>query len=131
MTLLAIWAAINIGIWWNRRKTAQGSRLYFWQMNALWNCINLAIAGIATTAVMLNIQHYNTDESIQTLQIRILAINILADLLYIACGFTLEHYGAKRQNDRLDGYGQAITLQGAFLLCFDSVLATALLVLVI
>ena len=128
MVVLAAWAIANICLWLHKRQTTQGSRSYFWHMNALWNLVNLTIASASSLLIMARLQAYNSDPGLQNLQIRIVAYNILADLLYIACGFALERYGKKHSKGRLDGYGQAIALQGAFLLCFDSILASCLII---
>lgn len=130
MAILTMWATVNAAYWWRSRNTAQGSRAYFWQMNALWSLVNVIAASVWIAMAMLHAQSYKSDTDLQNVLIRIFALHILANLAYIAVGLLLERRGKKNKNDRLDGYGQAIALQGAFLLCFDSTLTSALVVIV-
>jgi undecaprenyl pyrophosphate phosphatase UppP len=128
MLTLGSWAAVNIYFWYKNRNTAKDSTHYFWQMNGLWNVINLSIAMVSTLLVSARLNAYRTDANLQDLQVKIVAFNIILDVLYIAAGFYLEHRGKTNKNERLIGYGNAIQLQGAFLFFFDSIFALALIV---
>lgn len=128
MLTLGSWAVVNIYFWYKNKDITKNSTYYFWQMNGLWNVINLSIALISTILVLVKLQSYRTDANLQELQVNIVAFNILLDILYIAAGFYLEHRGKAKKNDRLIGYGNAIQLQGAFLFFFDSVLALGLII---
>jgi hypothetical protein len=130
MVFLATWAIANIAFWYKNRRVS-GYMGYFWQMNALWNIINIIIALVATVLVLINLNSYNTSESLQLLQIRIVAINILLDLVYVGVGLFLESRGKLKTNQRMQGYGMAIQLQGAFLFFFDTIFTLALLVVII
>jgi hypothetical protein len=91
-------------------------------MNAGWNIINAGIAGIGyftqsmpnTLAGTVAEQH-----SIETL----LAVNTGLDIAYILGGLYLREKALNsEQSERLRGFGNAIMMQGAFLLLFDAAL---------
>lgn len=90
----------------------------------MWNVVNLSIAGYAlysnsTTpwetlhASEFLARHIKTE--------KILLINAGLDLGYIGAGFLLRHLSTRSVNNThlLQGYGNALILQGAFLLVFD------------
>lgn len=131
MAILGLWSIANISIWSKNKKLKASVKYYFWQMNGLWNIINLTIATVASVIVAINITSFNTNASLQSLQIRIIAATILLDLVYVAIGYYLENRGKKEANLRLQGYGESVQLQGAFLFSFDSMLALGLIVTVI
>lgn len=64
-------------------------------MNGLWNIINLIIAIVASIIVGINTANFNTNDSLQSLQIKIIAANILLDLIYVTIGLILEIRGKK------------------------------------
>jgi hypothetical protein len=128
MVVLSAWAITNIILGVLKRKTSIGSTKYYWEMNALWNSINFTIALIASAIAGLKYDTYTTDTALQSLQIKIVAVNILLDIAYITIGLWLEARGKKQQNHRFIGYGNSIQLQGAFLFFFDSALALALII---
>ena len=128
MAVLGGWAIANIVLGLTKRRSSDGSTKYYWEMNALWNSINLAIAIIASAIAGIKYSAYSTDSALQRLQIIIVAVNILLDIVYIAVGLWMEHKGKKRQSLKLIGYGNAIQLQGAFLFFFDSILALTLII---
>lgn len=131
MAVLSFWSVTNIYLWRKNKRQKASLKYYFWQMNGLWNIINLIIAVVASVIISANITSFNTNTSLQSLQIKIIAANILLDLFYIAIGLIFELRGKKNTNIRLRGYGESIQLQGAFLFCFDSMLALGLIVTVI
>ena len=131
MAVLSFWSVTNIYLWRKNKSQKASLKYYFWQMNGLWNIINLIIAVVASVIISANITSFNTNTSLQSLQIKIIAANILLDLFYVAIGLILELRGKKNTNIRLRGYGESIQLQGAFLFCFDSMLALGLIVTVI
>lgn len=131
MGVLSFWSITNIYLWRKNKSQKASLKYYFWQMNGLWNIINLIIAVAASIIVGINITNFNTNDSLQSLQIKIIAANILLDLIYVTIGLILEIRGKKNINLRLRGYGESIQLQGAFLFCFDSMLALGLIVTVI
>ena len=131
MGVLSFWSITNIYLWRKNKSQKASLKYYFWQMNGLWNIINLIIAIVASIIVGINTANFNTNDSLQSLQIKIIAANILLDLIYVTIGLILEIRGKKNINLRLRGYGESIQLQGAFLFCFDSMLALGLIITVI
>ncbi len=122
MQVLGTWALANIIIGGITSTQAEGENAAFWQMNAGWNIVNASIAGFGFyTQSMPNTLSGTIAEqhSIETL----LAVNAGLDLAYIVGGFYLrEKAKTSDQALRLRGFGNAIILQGAFLLLFDAAL---------
>lgn len=126
MYTLGGWAVANIGIGLALRGSSEGDTRYFHEMNALWNGVNLAIAGIgyysitrqdpASWELAASFQKHHGFE-------KILLFNAGLDIGYIAGGLYLTER-AKRpgvNQDRLRGFGKSIILQGGFLFVFDLV----------
>lgn len=122
MQTLGLWALSNIAIGSIASFSTSGEKQAFWQMNAGWNIVNAGIAGMgyfsqtipATLSATIQEQH-----SIET----ILAVNAGLDLAYIIGGFYLKERAKSSANpERLQGFGNAIILQGAFLFAFDAIL---------
>ena len=131
MGVLSFWSITNIYLWRKNNSQKASLKYYFWQINGLWNIINLIIAIVASIIVGIDTANFNTNDTLQSLQIKIIAANILLDLIYVTIGLILENRGKKNTNLRLRGYGESIQLQGAFLFCFDSMLALGLIITVI
>lgn len=127
MKVLGGWALANIAIGSVGFYKTKGATKYFHQMNIFWNVVNLGIttAGFYGAKDASNKQ-YSTEQSIseQHKTERILLINAGLDVAYMAGGWYLNRRGIIKSSDRLHGYGNAIILQGAFLLLFDSSMFT-------
>jgi len=125
MLVLGSWALANIATGGIQTFQEEGSRKFFYQMNAAWNVVNLAIAGFgyygavsADTALTLY-KSISAQQSIES----ILLFNAGLDLAYMAGGaWLIEKARGNKRHDRLKGYGQSIILQGGFLLVFDAAL---------
>lgn len=123
MKVLSGWALANIAIGSVGFYKTKGATRYFHQMNIFWNVINL---GIATAgfygAKEASNKQYSVVQSIQEQRKteKILLINAGLDVAYVAGGWYLNRRGISKSSDRLHGYGNAIILQGAFLLLFDT-----------
>ncbi|MCC8425888.1 hypothetical protein [Mucilaginibacter sp. UR6-11] len=125
MQVLGGWAVANIavgGIGWARTA---GQTRYFHQMNAIWNVANLGVAilGYASTQRDRN-RTYTARESLdeQKKLEKIFLVNGALDLVYIGSGLYVSHRGIVNNSDQSRGYGNAIIMQGAFLLLFDTVM---------
>ena len=94
-------------------------------MNVMWNVVNLglATAGYFGAKADLN-QQLSLAKSItdQHKIEQILLLNAGLDVGYMAAGLYLNERGLRKSSDRLQGYGQSLILQGAFLLVFDGAL---------
>lgn len=127
MYVLGTWALTNIATGaygWNR---FEGSEKYFYQMNLMWNVVNLSIAGYAmysfsqsdpltmTAAEMLR-DHVKKEN--------LFLINAGLDVLYMGGGFYMRHLASQghKRAEMLKGYGTSVILQGGFLMVFDLVM---------
>jgi hypothetical protein len=93
-------------------------------MNALWNGVNLAIAGLGYyTAMKSDPAAWDLASSLSSHNgfQKVLLFNAGLDVGYIMGGLYLTER-AKRpdvNSDQLKGFGRSIMLQGAFLMVFD------------
>lgn len=124
MYILGGWALANMAAGAYGWATFEGERKYFSQMNLFWNMVNLSIAGIALYSL------YSTDlitagtEEILAKHLKtekLFLINSGLDVGYMGAGFLMRHLSgrAEKRADLLRGYGNAVILQGGFLLVFD------------
>ncbi|MFW5759056.1 MAG: DUF6992 family protein [Bacteroidota bacterium] len=124
MYLLGGWALANLTLGTYGWINEKGSKMYFHQMNAAWNVVNLTIAGYAMwemsgfdlagmTADEMMKQHMRSEN--------LYLINAGLDILYVAGGAWMLHASKSNEKrpDLLKGYGRSVMLQGAFLFVFD------------
>lgn len=127
MYVLGGWALANMAAGAYGWATFEGEKKYFSQMNLFWNVVNLSIAGIALYS------NYNTDllsagaDEILTKHLkteRLFLINSGLDVGYMGAGLLMRHLssGSEKRGDLLKGYGNAVIMQGGFLLVFDMVM---------
>jgi hypothetical protein len=124
MTFLTSWAATNIAGGTTAYYLAKDPEWkYFHEMNVFWNTVNLGlgISGLmserkAKTALNLE-QSIKAQKKIE----RIFLINSGIDLLYIGGGLAMRQMQNAKNPERMRGYGNALILQGSFLLLFDGV----------
>jgi hypothetical protein len=96
-----------------------GDHTDFGLMTASWGIINAAL-GINALYFSQNQEHtYEVILRDEILFNRIIAINSALNVSYILGGLALNYLN---DSPRLNNYGNAIIIQGAFLLVFDSVL---------
>lgn len=127
MTVLGSWALGNMAVSGIGLATdPQGSTKHFHQMNLGWNAVNLVIAGFgyySTHGGEVGLSLANTIQEHEQMK-QILLFNAGLDVAYMAGGlYLLER--AKNSTDKADqwrGFGQAIIMNGGFLLAFDVVL---------
>jgi hypothetical protein len=127
MITLGSWALGNIAINGILAANASGSTRYFYQGNVYWNFVNLGLAGFAYYAsVTTDPASFTLAQSIKewySIQ-KLLLFNAGLDVAYITGGFFLKER-AKNVTNRTDmfkGFGNALILQGGFLLAFDLVM---------
>jgi hypothetical protein len=122
---LAGWSVANLAVSGIAIGQAEGSSRYFHEMNLYWNAINVGIAGIgllslrkkhsSSTVSSVVKEHYALQNS--------LLLNTGLDLAYVTSGFWLMDKSKSEidpiRNDRFRGFGQAVIVQGGFLLVFD------------
>lgn len=126
MYVLGGWAVANIGLGLGLRAGRTGEARRFHEMNAIWNTVNLGIAGFGLWSVLradpAALDAFGSLRENDGLQ-KILLLNTGLDVAYIVGGLYLKER-ARRPDadaDRLRGYGRSIVLQGGFLLAFDLV----------
>lgn len=122
MYVLGAWAGANIIQGTISASNTHGAEHYLHQMNAYWNTVNLAIAGVGLLGIRKQLQKkhsLNSNLKAQYQLEKILLFNTGLDLAYIATGFYLKERGTRLNNDRNKGYGNSLLLQGGFLLVFD------------
>jgi hypothetical protein len=122
MYVLGAWAGANIIQGTISASNTTGSEHFLHQMNAYWNTVNLAIAGVGLLGIRKQMkQKHNLNSNLRAQHKieKILLLNTGLDLAYIATGFYLKERGTRLNNDRNKGYGNSLLLQGGFLLVFD------------
>lgn len=122
MKILGAWAITNMAISPVLRNQVSGSDKYFYDMNLYWNAVNLLIAGVGYIgAVKDDPSGYSLKSSLKEQHAieKILLFNMALDVGYVVTGFYLDERGTRKNNLRLQGYGDSLKLQGAFLAVFD------------
>lgn len=122
MYVLGAWAGANIIQGTISASNTTGSEHYLHQMNAYWNTVNLAIAGVGLLGIRKQLkQKHSLGSNLreQHKLEKILLVNTGLDLAYIVTGLYLKERGLRKNNDRNKGYGNSLLLQGGFLLIFD------------
>ncbi|MEM0942082.1 MAG: hypothetical protein AAF600_20130 [Bacteroidota bacterium] len=126
MLVLGSWALANIISSPIFAGRSSGSIRAFHQMNGYWNSVNLVIAGFGYyNAFKGEANGLSLAESIleqQSIE-KILLFNAGLDLAYITGGFYLRERAKRgvKNESRLNGFGNALLLQGGFLFAFDLV----------
>lgn len=124
MVILGSWAFGNM--LWGGVAASQttGSDKAFHQMNLYWNSVNLVIAGLGYWHASKSPEAMSLWETIEAQQgiEKVLLVNAALDLGYMAGGLYLKERGLRKNNERLQGFGKSVILQGAFLLTFDAIM---------
>lgn len=123
--ILAGWSVANLTLSGIALGQANGSNKYFHEMNLYWNVINVGIAGIG----LLGLRKINESPTVSsvvkehyTLQ-KSLLLNTGLDIAYVTSGFWLLDKSKTEitqvRSESFRGFGQAVVVQGGFLLVFD------------
>ena len=123
MLILGGWAVGNIGLGLTLRANSTGETRRFHEMNAIWNVVNLGIAGFGYYAALREpgmLGAFAVLQKDHTFQ-KVLLFNAGLDVGYMLGGLYLLERGRRPEadTDQLRGYGKAVLLQGGFLLVFD------------
>ncbi len=125
MVVLGSWATANIITSALSLNTNSRDAHYFHQMNIMWNGVNLALSGLGylgavkskKTAADLSSTIKNQHKTE-----KLFLFNAGIDVGYIAAGAYLKQKSKINSNaPKLNGYGNAVILQGSFLLLFDAI----------
>ena len=125
MEVLLGWAALNIATGSVGHFTTRGEAQAFWQANAAWNVVNLAIAGMGLHGQLTALpETWDLARGLSEGQRmeKILLFNMGLDVGYVAFGGFLLERGLRQDSERLRGWGKSLLLQGGFLLLFDAAL---------
>lgn len=121
MAVLGSWAVVNLAggtVGW---AIAEDERTRnFHAGNALWNTVNLGLAagGLFRKAPTAPVDPREALKQADTLD-RVLLFNAGIDVGYTMAGFALQQWGKNREDARLQGFGDALLVQGGFLFAFD------------
>jgi hypothetical protein len=127
MIVLSSWAGANIvSSSIGYALTTSNEEKEFHLMNGSWGIINLGIAlpGLLvkkkTSATMYDLQKSQTKIE------KLFLANTILDVAYISGGFYLKEYSKNhtdiKKQERFNGFGNSIILQGAGLMVFDMVM---------
>jgi len=122
--VLGSWAAANIVQGSISATNTTGSTRYLHQMNAYWNTVNVAIAGLGLWGLRQQMkQTFGPAQMIQEQRAleKLLLLNTGLDVAYISTGLYLREKGLRLNNDRNKGFGNSLIFQGSFLLVLDLV----------
>jgi hypothetical protein len=121
MGALASWSVGNMLVGVPAARQTEDRSRAFWLANVGWNGVNLGIAGMG--AISMGARARKGDPGLEQVTLqhrklrRALAINAGLDLGYVVTGLVLQRTAERRE---LRGLGDALVLQGAFLLTFDA-----------
>jgi hypothetical protein len=130
--ILGAWAGASVvlgsGIWLLGQTTKQETIKGFGRQTAMWGAIDAAIAGAGELSRQRRRPQTLEQQAQQRMRLRrVLAINALADVAYIAGGIAVVKRDSAGTARRLNaGDGSAIVVQGAFLLALDTAFAVRL-----
>lgn len=131
MLVLAGWAILNILAGSFKLTKATRSRKFYFQMNLYWNIVNLVVAAAALYSIFS--RDPATASLLQSLKLhvwykKILYLNVGLDVAYIVMGAYLKERSrnSSPKTEQLQGWGQALVLQGLFLFLLDLVLVVLL-----
>lgn len=121
MLILLTWSVSNISYWIKNRTQSKHVSRYVVEMSGLWNIINAAIAVFA----LYTLKNQTLTTVFIDKQQSIIAWNVFADIMYVLFGYILT---LKKPSNRRKGYGIGLIVQGGFLLVFDAVFLSALVI---
>jgi hypothetical protein len=130
MLVLGGWAILNIIVGSFKLTKSTRSRKFYFQMNLYWNIVNLIIAAVALYSIISG--DPATQSLIGSLKLhiwykKVLYLNVGLDLAYIVLGAYLkERSRTSPKIEQLQGWGEAVVLQGLFLFLLDLVLVVLL-----
>lgn len=127
MYVLAGWALGNMAVGSIGFATFPDERVRFIHLgNAAWNLVNLTLATIGLISEWgkdpASFDARQSLEAVSTQQ-KVLLVNAGLDAAYLATAAFLWQRGEATADVRMVGLGQALLIQGAFLLVFDVVCA--------
>jgi hypothetical protein len=127
MTVLGAWAVANMGVGAVGFALEKDERLRgIYLGSLLWNTVNLGLALVSLISEWnVNPAAFDAKTSLinNERNEKIFWVNAGLDVAYLASAAFLWQRGDATGDQRMVGYGQALLIQGAFLLVFDAVMA--------
>ena len=123
MGVLLGWSVSNMAVGTVGRSRNEGTRRYFHEMNAAWNAVNFGIGAAGMVGALRDEPgDRSAGESLRRSHNRekLFLVNLGLNVAYVATGFGLTERGKRRDDDRLEGYGASMMVQGGFLVAFDA-----------
>lgn len=126
MVTLGAWSLGNltVGLVGDLSGDEDDAARYFHQMNWMWGAVNGVISGFGMASAFggeLETDWAKAVSKARTTEI-VFLVNGVLDLSYMAVGAWLWERGLRTEEAVLEGYGQSLVMQGAFLFVFDWVL---------
>jgi hypothetical protein len=127
--VLISWAVLNLTVGGYLTWLKRGQVEAFWHMNAAFNLVNFCIAAVmlhqTVNAAPSALGHTQTLRAVVNTH-GLMMLNIGLDVCYALTGLWMREYGRRRLNKAalLRGFGQALIVQGLFLLCLDVTFTT-------
>lgn len=124
MYILGVWAVGNLAINPILASRSSGAERHFYQMNTMWNVVNIGLAGASLWQSARGgsvsptwLAAFNEQHSIE----KIFLVNTALDVAYMAGGLYMIERGKNSLTNgpRLTGFGRGVLLQGGFLFVFD------------
>jgi hypothetical protein len=118
---LGIWSSTNIVFGLIARANSQAENLYFHEMNAGFNTVNFAIAGLGLLTLKRVEPNLEVLLNSQRKYENVYLFNAFLDVAYAFGGVAMWNSGIQQggTGSRLVGYGRSILLQGSFLFVYD------------
>jgi MFS family permease len=125
MIVLSTWGgATMIGSAIGYGLTNSHEEKQFYLMNGAWGLINLGIALPGALAKQKNSASIYEMQKTQTKMEKIFLANAMLDITYVTGGVLLKQYSYNqtdiKKQQQFNGFGNAVIIQGAGLLIFDS-----------
>ncbi len=124
MIVLGAWAVGNMGVGAVGFGLERDERARFLHLgNLVWNAVNLGLALVSLiTEWKLDPAAFDAKESLKASERleKVFFINAGLDVAYLATAAFLWQRGEATGDAKLVGFGQALLLQGAFLVLFDA-----------
>jgi hypothetical protein len=127
MTVLGSWAVANLAVGAVGYAVAKDERTrWVFLGSLLWNTVNLGLALFSLISEWkADPASFDAKTSLSASERneKIFWVNAGLDVAYLAGSAFLWQRGASTADERMVGLGQALLIQGAFLLVFDTVMA--------
>lgn len=125
MTVLSAWGGATIaGSAAGYALTNSYEEKQFYLMNGAWGLINLGIALPGALSSPKSSSSIHEMQKTQTKMEKIFLANAMLDIAYVAGGVALKQYSYNqtelKKQQQFNGFGNAVIIQGAGLLIFDS-----------